>query len=85
MGEEVGGRREVGPSGWRAADAPFYVFLEVGWVCMGVKEETAPVFISVAWLKISISNLPNIDPTQKHTLSYRRKGKKDPTETLSTP
>lgn len=44
-GEEKG----ESPSGWRAADGPFYLFVEVGWVCMGVKEETAPVFISVAW------------------------------------
>lgn len=42
-------RREVSPSDWRAVDALFYLFLEVGWVCMGVKEETVTVFISVAW------------------------------------
>lgn len=44
-----GRRREVGPSGWRAVEALFYLFLEVGWVCMGVKEETVTVFISVVW------------------------------------
>jgi len=42
-------RRAVSPSGWRAAPALFYLFLEVGWVCMGVKEETVTVFISVVW------------------------------------
>lgn len=42
-------RREVSPSDWRAGDGFFYLFLEVGWVCMGVKEETVAVFISVAW------------------------------------
>lgn len=42
-------RREGSPSDSRAVDALFYLFLEVGWVCMGVKEETVTVFISLAW------------------------------------
>lgn len=70
--EPCGGRRvraEGSASLWlRGSGCSFYPLLAVGRVCRGGRRRQ--LLSSSAWrgLQIFIFNLPNIDPTQKHTL-----------------